>query len=220
MKPRYLPLLLLLSLLPTTHAAADTATIKAKMVLEQTYARHGGQEQAREQLMPTAESKMRLCATCHKADGNSTKPGFPTLAGQRPDYLLKRWYELKAGHGESKTARTMVRRINEEQMIALALYFAGEIRYSPLYDDKLAGNGAEVYVSTCQECHGADGRGEPGTPIIAAQQPGYMHRTLLRFRDQSGWRHGSTMVGIPDQLSPIQIKATAHYAASLAPVAP
>ena len=126
MNPRYLLLLTALSILPTANAETDADFTRAEARLLQVYDRHGGRQQAREQLRPVAEHKLRTCRLCHGADGNSTRTMLPSLAGERAEYLLKRWYELIAGHGESSTAIKMARRIDEDEMIALALYFSAQ----------------------------------------------------------------------------------------------
>ena len=38
-----------------------------------------------------------VCAACHAADGNSTIPLQPKLAGQHPEYLVKQLREFKDG---------------------------------------------------------------------------------------------------------------------------
>ena len=41
------------------------------------------------------------CVACHAADGNSTTPANPKLAGQHPEYLLKQLQEFKSGKREN-----------------------------------------------------------------------------------------------------------------------
>mgnify|MGYP000361298730 CR=1 FL=1 len=40
-----------------------------------------------------------VCAACHAADGNSTIPLQPKLAGQHPEYLVKQLREFKGWNG-------------------------------------------------------------------------------------------------------------------------
>jgi cytochrome c553 len=208
-------LLTALSLLPTAASATNDVTAKADIRLRQLYDRHGGQQQAQQALQPIAERKLRTCQMCHGADGNSSRDVLPTLAGERPEYLLKRWYELVNGEGESDTASRMAKRISEEEMIALALYFSIQQRQPVAFDAALAATGKPFFEDKCQSCHHADGRGDKGMPIIASQQAEYMTRTLLQYREKTGWRHASEMPKTPTGLKPIEIKAAIHYAASL-----
>jgi len=212
---RSLILLSALLLLPGMGSAANDATAKADIRLRQVYDRHGGEQQALQELRPVAERKLRTCKLCHGADGNSSREVLPSLAGERPQYLLKRWYELIEGAGESTTASRMAKRITEDEMIALALYYASQQRFPADFDVRLAATGKPLYEQKCQQCHNADGHGKGDMPIIAGQQAEYMSRTLLHYREKTGWRHASEMPKTPTGLSPMEIKAAAHYATSL-----
>ena len=208
-------LLTALSILSGAAIAANDATVRADIRLRQVYDRHGGQQQARQALLPLAESKLSTCKLCHGSDGNSPREVLPILAGERPEYLLKRWYELINGNGESNTASRMAKRITEDEMTALALYFSAQRRQPVAYNAELAAAGKPLFEEKCQKCHHADGRGEHDMPIIAGQQAAYMTRTLLRYRNKTGWRHASAMPKTATGLSPIEIKAATQYAASL-----
>jgi len=214
MKLRHPLLFTILASLTTTGLASDFGS-RAEARLRQTYDRHGGEQQAREQLRPLAEKKLGTCRLCHGPNGNSTRDVLPTLAGERAVYLLQRWYELIDGHGESGTASRIARRIDEQQMIALALYFSEQKRTPTDFEVDLAESGKPLFDSKCSKCHLKDGHGKDGMPVIAGQQTEYMVRTLLQFREQTGWRHQSKMSKPASPLSPIQVKAAAHYAASL-----
>ncbi|MDE1961924.1 MAG: c-type cytochrome, partial [Xanthomonadaceae bacterium] len=45
----------------------------------------------------TAADLAKPCAACHGADGNSTAPIYPRLAGQYHDYLARALHEYKSG---------------------------------------------------------------------------------------------------------------------------
>ena len=214
MNPYYLLALAAFSLPPLV--SAEDSAVRANTVLEAIYQKLGGAAQAREQLLPIAEKKLRLCGLCHGSDGNSSKSNLPSLAGERPEYLLQRWYQIVNDHGEeSETAKKMLRRIDEDQMIAMALYFSGIERAAADFDTLLATRGQQQFEARCQRCHQADGRGSVGMPVIAGQQPGYMTRTLLHFQDGKDWRHSAKMDTADSQLPPMQIRATVNYATSL-----
>lgn len=214
MKLRHTLLFTILASLTTTGLASDFGS-QAEARLRQTYDRHGGVQQAREQLHPLAEKKLGTCRLCHGPNGNSSRDVMPSLAGERAAYLLQRWYELIDGHGESGTASRIARRINEQQMIALALYFSEQKRTAVDFDADLAESGKPLFDRKCSKCHLEDGHGKDGMPVIAGQQPEYMARTMLQFRENTGWRHQSNMRKPATPLSPIQVKAVANYAASL-----
>jgi cytochrome c553 len=214
MKTKILLLLIGSLVIPTTQALE--AKEQAGYLMKQAYLKYGSPEQAREALMPVAKKRLGLCKMCHGPDGSSVKARIPSIAGERPRYLVKRWIEIKGlEHGESKTAQRIAQRINEEEMVALALYYSEIERRPVTYDRALAEKGKGNYKEICTECHKATGSGKPGVPMIARQQPDYIYRSLLQFRDNENWRHGSKMKEVSQDVEPIDAKAVAHYAASL-----
>lgn len=209
-----------LALFAAGPAMADDLTTatrqKARDLLQDAYARYGGEQQAAAATAEIAEAKLGMCRYCHGADGNSTKSGLPSLAGERPEYLLQRMMRLKQGDQESRTCSRSVRRLNRDQMVALAFHFSGEHRYPVDFDADLAVAGKPLFEQYCQQCHLANGSGKPGMPVIAGQQPDYLARSLVHFRDHPGWRHVDEMPPQAQRLAPVEIKAVAAYAASLA----
>jgi cytochrome c553 len=204
------------------HAADPTDPIdaigeqqKAEDILHHVYSLYGGEQQAREQTAALADDKVGLCRLCHGADGNSSKIEFPSLAGERPVYLLQRLLQLKQGDNESRTASRIARRLSREQMVAMALYYSAQIRYPVPYDPDLAARGKPLYKAICRKCHLPDGRGKPGMPVLAGQQPEYIARTLVNFREHPGWRHSDEMPKRVRRLDPKEIQSIAAYAASL-----
>ena len=189
--------------------------MKAEDILNHVYSLYGGEQQAREQTAALADEKIGLCRLCHGPGGNSNKVEFPSLAGERPVYLLQRLLQLKQGDNESKTASRIARRLSREQMVALALYFSAQERYPVPYDPELAARGKPLYEAICRKCHLADGRGKPGMPILAGQQPAYIARTVINFREHPGWRHSDEMPKRAHDLDPKEIQGIAAYAASL-----
>ena len=43
------------------------------------------------------KQKSGACAACHGADGNSTNPDWPKLAGQNENYMAKQLMDFKEG---------------------------------------------------------------------------------------------------------------------------
>lgn len=65
-----------------------------------------------------------VCASCHAADGNSTAPDFPKLAGQKEDYLLKALKDYKSGARKDPIMAGIVAGLSGEDLANLAAYFA------------------------------------------------------------------------------------------------
>jgi cytochrome c553 len=72
------------------------------------------------------KEKSKVCAACHGADGNSTAPDFPRLAGQHYDYLLRALDEYKTGARKNAIMMPMIEKLTKRDMEDLAAYFSHE----------------------------------------------------------------------------------------------
>jgi len=68
--------------------------------------------------------KSQVCQSCHGADGNSTNPQFPRLAGQYPDYLVQALSEYKSGARKNPIMAGFAANLSERDMQDIASYFA------------------------------------------------------------------------------------------------
>ncbi|MDQ7090652.1 MAG: c-type cytochrome [Methylococcales bacterium] len=66
------------------------------------------------------------CAGCHGADGNSTVPSFPKLAGQHASYLIKELTALKKGTRNAPMMAPLAMGLNEKSMADLAAFYASQ----------------------------------------------------------------------------------------------
>src|SRR4051812_22389165 len=121
----------------------------------------------------------QVCASCHGADGNSTAPANPKIAGQGVDYLHKQLRDFKAAAGkkplrESPIMNGMVANLSEGDMKSLAAYYSGQpLKPAAAADKDLATLGQKLWrggdlangVPACAGCHGpAGGRGAAPVP--------------------------------------------------------
>lgn len=72
------------------------------------------------------KQKSQVCQGCHGADGNSTSPQFPRLAGQYPDYLVQALSEYKSGARNNAIMAGFAANLSERDMEDLASYFASQ----------------------------------------------------------------------------------------------
>lgn len=70
------------------------------------------------------KQKSQVCQSCHGADGNSTSPQFPRLAGQYPDYLVQALSEYKSGARKNPIMSGFAANLSERDMEDIASYFA------------------------------------------------------------------------------------------------
>lgn len=70
------------------------------------------------------KAKSTACAACHGADGVSTVPSFPKLAGQNSDYLYHSLKAYKAGKRKNPIMAGQVQNLSDADMQDLAMYFS------------------------------------------------------------------------------------------------
>lgn len=176
----------------------------------------------------TAES---ICVACHNADGNSTIPANPILAGQGADYLQKQLMNFKASDGKPAARDNiqmapMAAPLTAEDIRGLALYFSQQKpKPSAATDPKLVAVGQTLWrkgdfdkgIPACAGCHGPNGAGVPVQyPRLAGQHAEYTAVQLQNFRSEARSNDPeSTMRTIAAKLSDKQIKAVADFIAGL-----
>ncbi len=72
----------------------------------------------------TLEQKITVCASCHGADGNSTREGMPSLAGQPEMFLIDQLILIREGVRRSELIRPWVRGFDDATIIAIAKHFS------------------------------------------------------------------------------------------------
>ena len=63
------------------------------------------------------------CFVCHGADGESSSPLFPRLAGQHAAYIARQLADYRSGRRKSDTMRPMVDDLSPADFAALGRYF-------------------------------------------------------------------------------------------------
>jgi cytochrome c553 len=70
------------------------------------------------------KGKSTPCQACHGADGNSTAPQFPRLAGQYPDYLVQALIGYQTGARKNAVMAPFAAQLSQRDMEDLAAYYA------------------------------------------------------------------------------------------------
>ena len=172
-----------------------------------------------------------VCVACHNADGNSTIPINPKLAGQHPEYLLKQMKNFKGDGGKqperlNPIMNGMIAAYTEDQMRDIAA-FLGEQKLKPEvsknrdtieYGRKLfrAGDQAKG-LPACAACHGPTGAGMPAQyPRIAGQFTDYTELQLKNFRAGERANDPNKMMRmVALKMTDAEIKAVSDYVAGL-----
>ena len=172
------------------------------------------------------KTKSVSCAACHNADGNSTNPAYPKLAGQGADYLLKQLQEFKAGVRVNAIMAGMAAPLSPQDMEDLAAYFASQQVTRGTTDPALAAAGEAVFrggnlnsgLAACSACHGATGAGNPAAkfPSLAGQHADYVELQLKSFRAMERANDaGQMMRANAAKMTDAEIKAVASYVQGL-----
>jgi cytochrome c553 len=173
----------------------------------------------------------QVCAACHAADGNSTAPANPKIAGQFPEYLNKQLGDFKLKDGkqparESPVMTGMAANLSEADMRSLAAYYAAQpLKPSAAADKDLVALGQKIWrggnpaknIPACSGCHGPAGAGIPAQyPRLAGQYAEYLGAQLKAFREAT--RANDTngiMRGVAAHMNDREIRAVSEYAAGL-----
>ena len=122
------------------------------------------------------------CARCHGEDGNATKTGIPSLAGQQPHYLVVAVHEYLNGVRKTDPMHSLLRPLGKLDVESLALYFASQMpaeRSKPSRGDPPAG---EPLTAVCGGCHGSHGVStDAATPNLAGQDAQYLVNAIKAY---------------------------------------
>lgn len=165
-----------------------------------------------------------VCAACHAADGNSTIPLQPKLAGQHPEYLVKQLREFKDGKRNDPVMKGFAATLSDGDMQNIAAWLHTQAPKNGFSKDKdsialgeriYRGGIQERQIAACASCHSPNGSGIPAQyPRLSGQHAEYTVKSLTDFRD--GKRSNSIpMVQVAAKLNDREIKAVADYIAGL-----
>ena len=170
----------------------------------------------------------QVCSICHGADGNSTNPTFPKLAGQQQGYLVAQLTDFRS-HGRSDPAGSeymwgISRHLTDTQIRQLATHFSQQQATAdqPAHPQQEAA-GQLIFtkglsnqnVPACATCHGAKGEGNAAFPRIAGQHADYIAKQLGVFKDTEMRPKGAVMKVITHDLTSAEIQAVAAYVSTM-----
>lgn len=182
-------------------------------------ASHANQEMERAE-----EIVQGKCFICHGADGESSSPVFPRLAGQNANYVARQLADYKAGKRKSTTMQPMVEDLSADDFKALGRYFASRPTIGHAIEDgELAQMGRFIFVrgnpysgvAACATCHGKDAHGSETLPRLAGQHAQYTENQLKQFNKRERTNDNAVMHGIASKLTELELKAVASYISGL-----
>lgn len=182
---------------------------------------------------PAAGQKVaeQVCAACHGADGNSTSPANPKLAGQHADYLAKQLSNFRVqapatvAERQNAVMAGFAATLSDADMRNLASWFESQkLKPAVARDKALSDAGLQIYrrgipeknVPACAGCHAPNGGGIPAQyPRLQGQWADYTEAQLVGMRQGGVRRNSAQMTTIATRLTDREIKAVAEYVAGL-----
>jgi len=171
------------------------------------------------------------CTTCHNADGNSSAPIWPNIAGQQESYLVEQLIEFRKmdkGARHNPIMDPFVQSLSDQDIFDLASFFSMQITKLgktqanlKLLGEKIyRGGNIETGVPSCAGCHSMDGSGNELAkfPKLSGQHADYIAGELKKF--QTGERANdpnAIMRDIAKRMSDPEIEAVSSYVAGLHP---
>ena len=162
--------------------------------------------------------KAEVCVACHGADGNSTNPAVPSLAGQPAQFITTQLFMFREGNRKDPQMSPMAANLSNADMNDLAAYFSAQKlrrrRRSRAGQSAAAGARlAEQYH--CVQCHGPALMGQQHIPRLAGQQYEYLRTQLRGFKARTRFDMDGNMTSAAQALSDADIEILADYLAGL-----
>ncbi len=174
------------------------------------------------------KAKSMTCTACHGAEGNSTLPTWPNIAGQSASYIVAQLNAFKGGLRTDPLMAPQAMMLSDEDMRNVAVYFeslpaAAMSVANPATVSKgealYRGGNADSDIPACLACHGPTGRGNPAAnyPAVQGQHATYTAKQLRDYASGGRTSDGRTrmMRDIASRLSADDIEALASYVQGL-----
>lgn len=158
-----------------------------------------------------------LCTSCHGEDGRPIESDIPIIWGQEYYYLYVQLKDYKSGLRANETMSGIAAGLSKDQMKAIAQHFSEKPWPGIGYRAEDAEiNTAErgLMAGLCTQCHLGSYTGDSRVPRLAGQQPDYLERTMIEFKNKvrlNSPAKGSLLGAYEDS----DIQAMAHYLAGL-----
>lgn len=172
-----------------------------------------------------AERYAAVCAACHGAQGVSTLPHTPSLAGQPSFYAITQLFLFRDGRRDSGPMTAIAKEMSDADLRGYSevigrLPPAGPAAAGPRDAQRVARGAALAQRLHCLGCHGSSGEGSQQVPRVAGQREDYLLIALRGFRAGTRVGYGPAMTEALAGAAPAEIEDLAHFLAHLDPTSP
>jgi cytochrome c553 len=164
------------------------------------------------------QERLQLCGTCHGEDGNSRMEKTPSLAGQPELFLTNQLILFRERLRTSEVMAPFAKGLTDAEVVALAAHYS-KLTPKPSgepIEETLVARGADLARRMhCGSCHLPDYVGREQMPRLAKQRIDYTIQSLAAYRAGSRYGVDTTMNGVMYEVSDSDIRALAHFLASV-----
>jgi cytochrome c553 len=169
--------------------------------------------------MEALEKKAALCAACHGAQGISTNPSVPTLAGQPKQFITTQLVMFREGNRKDPLMSPIAAAMENAEINDYGTYFTAQ---SPAAPASSSMDPAKVESAVglagkyhCVSCHGPALKGQQHIPRLAGQQAAYLKAQLRGFKASTRFDMDGNMTSAAQPLTESDIEILSEYLAAL-----
>ena len=168
-------------------------------------------------MLEVSKLKAQVCIACHRPDGNSINPEFPSLSGQPAQAISTALFRFREGNRKNAVMSPFAANLSNRDMNDIAAYFASIKRVSQHVTQPVnLALGPELAKKyNCTQCHGPELKGLQHIPRIAGQQYDFLITAIREFKAQTRSDMDGNMSSAASILSDIDITVLADYIAAL-----
>ena len=168
--------------------------------------------------MEALGKKAALCAACHGAQGISTNPAVPSLAGQPKQFITTQLVMLRIGNRKDAQMSPIAAGLGDADIDDFGTYFAAQTpkpAARQVDPGKLAEGRRLTELYNCVQCHGPELKGQQHIPRLAGQQAAYLATQLRGFKASTRFDMDGVMTSAVQALPEKDIEPLAQYLAGL-----
>lgn len=172
------------------------------------------------QASPDVGARLQACGACHGADGNSSQPVTPSLAGQPVVFVETQLVMIREGLRDIPVMKGLLDGISDPEITQIARHYAAlPSKAAPgKRDDALFEKGRAISAAShCGSCHMPDYRGREQMPRLAGQREDYLFHSMMQFKNNLATGRDTIMAASLYALSVDDLKALAHFHAHSPP---
>ncbi len=161
------------------------------------------------------------CSGCHGAEGVSTTPLVPSLAGQPSFYAITQLFLFRQGRRQNALMTAVAKDMSDAELRAFS-DLIGRLPPRPPAEEsapdaaKQARGAALAQRLHCTGCHGADLAGGAQVPRLAGQREDYLLHALQGFRAATRVGYTAAMNETLAGTSPTDLEDLAHWLSHVA----